>query len=519
MGGAAIGELIVGPPTRVVCGRLTRNTPVKSILLLVLSLTTCGCSDLLSAPSSSAQTRDEVERRIERVINGLLPETARDNQYGPKASLKDRMAHYHTPGVSIAVVNNYRIDWARGFGVREWGKRSPVTETTLFQTASVSKPIFALAVLRLVQEGRLDLDKDVNGYLTSWKVPPSGSWQPIITLRQLLGHSAGLTVHGFPGYLRSEKLPSVPDILNGRPPANTAPVEVNIVPGTQVRYSGGGTTVAQQLVVDVLGKPFPRIMRELVLDPLGMEHSTYEQPLPNGWERSAATAHPYKNVPVNGKWHVYPEMAPAGLWTTPSDLARAGIELQLALKGESNRLLSAETVTRMLTPAIEEKIGIGFFLSGTGRTARFEHGGWNEGFVSEMTMYKETGSGAVIMLNSNEGAPMLKEIERAIAQEYKWIDYFPGEKKSLTLSREILGAFVGTYLSKSGLQFSVVEENGQLLLKPAGQPPIAIYPESSTNFFTRILNCEITFNRTEDGHVKGLTLQQQGGAISAERKP
>jgi CubicO group peptidase (beta-lactamase class C family) len=394
-----------------------------------------------------------------------------------------------------------------------------VTETTLFEAGSISKPIFALAVMRLVQEGKLDLDKDVNEYLTSWKVPSNGSWQPHITLRQLLSHSAGMTVHGFPGYLRSEKLPSVLEILDGRPPANTARIEVNIVPGTQVRYSGGGITVAQQLVVDVLGKPFPRIMRELVLDPSGMKHSTYEQPLPKSWEGSAATAHPYKNHPLDGKWHVYPEMAAAGLWTTPSDLARAGIELQLALKGESNCVLSAETASRMLSPGIEEEIGIGLFLSGTGRTVRFGHSGWDEGFVAEMTMYKDTGSGAVIMINSNEGNPMLYEIERAIAREYDWVGYFPEEKKSVTLSDSTLGRFMGAYSNKSGLEYSVVQENRHLLFKPPGQPPIEIYPQSGTNFFMKILNAEIAFDLTQDGHVKGLNLLQDGKTTSAERKP
>jgi CubicO group peptidase (beta-lactamase class C family) len=492
---------------------------MKGILLLALSMSIFWCCDLATAQSSSAKTPNEVERRIERVINGLLPETALDNQYGPKASLTNRMAYYHTPGVSIAVVNNFKIEWARGFGVKEWGKRSPVTETTLFEAGSVSKPVFAMAVMRLSQDGKIDLDKDVNDYLRTWKVPANGSWQPHITLRQLLSHSAGMTVHGFPGYLRSERLPSVLEILDGSPPANTARIEVNIVPGTQVRYSGGGITVAQQLVVDVLGEPFPKIMRELVLDPSGMKHSTYEQPLPKSWEGSAATAHPYKNHPLDGKWHVYPEMAAAGLWTTPSDLARAGIELQLAFKGDSNCVLSTQTATAMLTPGIEEEIGIGFFLSGTGRNLRFGHSGWDEGFVAEMTMYKETGKGAVIMLNSNEGNPILYEIERAIAREYDWMGYFTEEKKSVSLSGDSLRACVGTYASKSGLQYSVVEEKGHLLFQPAGQPPIEIHPESGTNFFMKILNTEVTFERTKNGRMQGLTLRQDGRTTTAERKP
>jgi CubicO group peptidase (beta-lactamase class C family) len=328
-----------------------------------------------------------------------------------------------------------------------------------------------------------------------------------------------MTVHGFPGYLRSERLPSALEILDGRPPANTARIEVNIIPGTQVRYSGGGIIVAQQLVVDVLGQPFPTIMHELILEPVGMKHSTYEQPLTKAWQGSAATAHPYKNHPLDGKWHVYPEMAAAGLWTTPSDLARAAIQLQLALKGDANCVLSRETATAMLTPGIEEEIGIGFFLSGKDRNVRFGHSGWDEGFVAEMTMYKETGNGAVIMINSNEGNPMLYEIERAIAREYNWVGYFEDEKKSVALSDDTLGRFVGIYTNKAGLEYSVLHENRHLLFKPPGQPPITVYPQSATNFFMKILNAEITFDVTKEGHVKTLKLQQEGRTFSAQRQP
>src|SRR5688500_2634038 len=197
-----------------------------------------------AAPSDDATT----EARVQRVVRGLLPDTAFRNRYGPPASLAERMAHYQTPGVSVACVHDGRIEWARAFGVREHGRSEPVSERTLFQAGSISKPIFALGVMRLVQDGRLDLDEDVNRYLTSWRVPPNGAWQPRVTLRQILSHSAGLTVHGFPGYGVEEKLPSVVQILNGESPANTRPVLVNILPGVQTRYSGGGTTVGQLLV-------------------------------------------------------------------------------------------------------------------------------------------------------------------------------------------------------------------------------------------------------------------------------
>ena len=311
------------------------------------------------------------EQRIERVINHLVPQTAFKDRYGAPASLHEQLARYHTPGVSIAVINNCEIEWARGFGICEAGKPAQVTPTTLFQAGSISKPVFALAVMHLVQQDRLDLDEDINVYLKSWQVPANGGWQPRITLRQVLSHSAGLTVHGFPGYQSSEPVPTVPQILSGEPPANTEKVEVNILPGLQIRYSGGGTTVAQQALVDTLGRPFPEIMRTLVLDPLGMIDSTYEQPLPDDWATRAATAHPSKGIPLRGKHHIYPEMAAAGLWTTATDLAKVGVELLTGLRDKPHSLLAKETIEAMLSPQLpgqregeDDFVGLSFFCSG-----------------------------------------------------------------------------------------------------------------------------------------------------------
>jgi CubicO group peptidase (beta-lactamase class C family) len=491
---------------------------MKRTLILAATLGLLSPNTATFAQSSKTEAPEDIERRIERVINGLLPSTAfrNHNRYGPKATLKERMAHYHTPGVSIAVVNNYKVEWARGFGMREQGKPDPVTEMTLFQAASISKPIFALAVMRLVEDGKLDLDEDVNHYLTSWKVPANGSWQPRITLRQILSHSAGLTVHGFPGYRTTEKLPSIVEILNGRPPSNTPRVEVNLLPGIQARYSGGGTMLAGLVVMDVLGKPFAQFMRELVFDPLGMKHSTFEQPLPASRAKSAATAHPSKGQPLEGKWHVYPELAPDALWTTPSDLARAGVELQRTLKGEGKNFLSSATVAQMLTPVVET-IGIGFMLDGKDKSLRFGHGGANEGFLCQMTMYKEHGMGAVVMINSNEGGPILREIERAIAREYGWPEGLTEDKKAVMVSTETLDALIGEYAGETGFKCTITRENDKLFLKPAAQPPIELFPESDTKFFAKVLNAEITFEKSQ-GEVKELVLQQDNRRTSAQRK-
>jgi CubicO group peptidase (beta-lactamase class C family) len=492
---------------------------MKETLILAVALTVLFLNSPALAQSSKTESPEDIERRIERVVNGLLPSSAfrNQNRYAPKATLKERMAYYHTPGVSIAVVNNYKVEWARGFGVREQGKRDPVTETTLFQAASISKPIFALAVMRLVEDGKLNLDEDVNRYLKSWKVPANGDWQPRITLRQILSHSAGLTVHGFPGYRTTEKIPSIVEILSGEPPSNTPRVEVNLLPGLQARYSGGGTMLAGLAVTDVLGKPFAQFMRELVFDPVGMKNSTFEQPLPANRAKSAATAHPYKGQPLEGKWHVYPELAPDGLWTTPSDLARVGVELQRTLKGEGKSFLSSATVSQMLTPVVEN-VGIGFMINGKENSLRFGHGGWNEGFVSQMTMYKDNGMGAVIMVNSNEGEGILREIERAIAREYGWPEGLTEERKAVKVSTEALDVLIGEYGGETGFKCTITRENDRLFLKPTTQPAIELFAESDTKFFAKVLNAELTFEKGDGGEVKELTLQQENKRTSAQRK-
>lgn len=393
-------------------------------LVCALFLSTSLCGTPVSPPQATGQ--EEIEVRIQRIVNSILP--AGDDRSEP-ANLAERMAHHRTPGVSVAVIKGSEIEWARGFGLCEAGRPDPVTEKTLFQAASVSKPVFAAAVMRLSQEGRLDLDRDVNGYLTSWKLPHDAPGLPVVTLRLILSHTAGLNVSGFPGYAVDQKLPTLTEILDGKPPANTPAVRVQRDLGGEFHYSGGGTTVAQLALTDLLRLPFPEIMRRLILDPLEMHDSTFDQPLAEGWSSRAATGHPFFGRPLEGKWRVHPEMAAAGLWTTPSDLARFGIEIQKAIKGTSNRIVNRRWARQMLSSQARspglQRVGLGFFLTGSGKTSRFGHTGSNVGYISRMTLYRELGLGAVIMINSNQGAALASEIERAIAREYGWPDYFP----------------------------------------------------------------------------------------------
>lgn len=366
-----------------------------------------------AAPSSQAE-------RIRRIESGFEPLPS-DKDGAPLAiDMAKLMQLYHVPGLSVAVIDNYQIVWAKAYGVTEAGAATPVTTKTLFQAASISKPVTATGALVLVERGLLSLDEDVNKKLVTWKVPENEfTKDQKVTLRRLMAHSAGLTVHGFPGYTAGEPLPTLVQILNGEKPANTAPIRVDLIPGTKSRYSGGGVTIEQQLMIDVSGKPFPQLMRETVLDKIGMSDSSYEQPLPPTRAALAASGTYASGNAVPGKRHVYPEMAAAGLWTTPTDLAKFAIEIALSKQGKSNRVLSEAMTREMLTPQIEN-VGLAFFLGDAKNPDQFGHDGANEGFQCILTMFAGSGQGAAIMANSDNGVSVGQELLAAIAKEYGW---------------------------------------------------------------------------------------------------
>jgi CubicO group peptidase (beta-lactamase class C family) len=309
-----------------------------------------------------------------------------------------------------------------------------VTPRTLFQAGSVSKPVAAVGALSLVEQGKLALDEDVNLKLRTWIVPENEfTEEQKVTVRRLLSHSAGTTVHFFPGYAVGESVPTLVQVLNGEEPANTEPVRVQFVPGTKWSYSGGGTLIAQQLMIDVTGKPFPQAMHELVFDKIGMQDSTYEQPLPPDRQTMAASGTHWNGTTVPGKWHVYPEMAAAGLWTTPSDLARLAIEMALSNKGTSNRILSQAMTREMLSTQINsltefcfgdeqhaDRMGLGFFLGDESRADLFGHIGDDAGFEAILTLHGDSGQGAAIMANSELGILLGDCLIESIAQEYGW---------------------------------------------------------------------------------------------------
>ncbi len=435
-------------------------------LLIVASASLCAaCAQPAKTPEASGP-----QAAVARVTAGLRPSFVVQGRPRVTYPLAERMAHYHVPGVSIAVVDSGRLVWARGFGVKEVGTADSVTAATLFQAASISKPVAATAMLRLVEEGKLDLDTPVNKYLKSWKVPDNRfTAKEPVTLRRIVSHNAGFTVHGFPGYEEGAAIPTVPQILDGAKPANTPAVRVDTFPGANWRYSGGGVTVEQLVLTDVTGEAFPELMKRLVLDPVGMTSSTYEQPLPESRRGEAAAAYRTNGTMIPGRWHTYPEMAAAGLWTTPTDLLKWAQAITAARNGTATGLLSQAMATQMLTVQ-KEPSGLGPMLGGTGRGFRFGHTGGNEGFRCEVIYFPETGQGAAVMTNSDGGASLDTEILLAIGAEYGWADYRSREIQALPLDSAALAPFVGEYVStQPDVTLTVTREGDRLYGLVAGQ--------------------------------------------------
>lgn len=501
------------------------------VLSLVLAILFSGVATLTPVGQTAREFREtpgatDVAQRIERVENGLLPPAVVKGDAPVRMKLADRMRFYKTPGVSIALINDGKIEWARGYGVLEAGGNQPVTPATLFQAASISKSLTAMVALRLVEQGKLDLDSDVNKRLVSWKVPDNEfTIDQKVTVRRLLAHTAGVTVPGFPGYPVEQSVPDLRQILEGEKPANSAPIRIDMTPGAKFRYTGGGYVILQQLMMDVTRQRFPELMQKMLLRPLGMNNSSFDQPLAPDPASRAAAGHLPNGTEIKGKWFVYPELAPAGLWTTPTDLAQLLIEIQKARLGKSRKILSAKSINLMLTPEIEN-VGLGWFVDGKESSSRFSFSGANVGYKCRMVGYLNSGRGVVVMTNSENGAELTNEILRSVAAEYGWLDFHPRERVIVKVDPAIYDSYVGEYEIAPGFILFVTREGDKLFSRamPVPTPPSAgnqpkseMFPESETKFFVKDADAQFTFVKNEKGEVTQVNIQRTTRLFEARK--
>lgn len=475
------------------------------------SLLFAALAALSAAPAGAAPeaTPPPFENALRRTI---AIEGAEDQRF----TLAERMAHYRVPGLSVAVIENCRIVDARGFGETIWSS-TPVTPDTQFQAGSISKSVTALGALRLVERGTLSLDADVRPQVKSWQY--DGAKGPV-TLRQLLSHTAGTNLEGMKGYLPGAPLPTIDQILAGEAPANTPAIVVKSAPGTHWSYSGGGYIVTQALMIEATGQRFAPLMKDLVLQPLGMTASSFDQPPIQTDSLLPAQGTSADASPLPGKWRVYPEMAAAGLWTTPSDLGRFAIGLARSVRGEPGAIVGKEAAAQLMTRG-PGNWGLGVDLGPTDGPRQISHTGKNIGFTSMFVIYPDSCQGAVVMTNGYDGGWLINEVIRAIGDVYHW----PARKQAtakaaLPLTGQIAVRFVGAYRLKDfpTERFSITRgAKGELTWAREGHVGRPLLPEAEGRLFSPDSVMTIEALTPTETRASAVKLSFGGGSNLAER--
>ncbi len=490
---------------------------MKHVLLLLLLL-------LLLPIALFAQTPRTAAERKRLVENGLLTHVPVKG-FAPW-TLADRMRHHRVPGVSIAVIRNYKIDWMQGYGLADTTTRRPVTNETMFSCGSVSKLVAAMAAMTLVDKGKMALDTPINTYLTSWTLGENDfTRQTPVTLAMLLSHRGGTSQSSYFGFTPNKKpLPTVLEILSGAPVAESRRVVVNSEPGKQFSYSGGGTLVAQQAVMDVAGQDYTTFTDNVLFRKLGLTRTTFAQPLPKQFEPYAAWAYS-ENGWFKGMPYVYPQQAVAGLYSNAEGIARLLIDLQNSLRGTGG-ILSQQAARQMVTPRAsisngyyKEEIGLGPFLFQRADNTRkegvyFEHMGLNAGFVSYAISSVVGGNGVVILMNANNGAGELgKEIRRAVAKVYGWTNFLPDEITPRNVPANELDQYVGRYQRGPDEVVSIERERTYLVERINGGDPIYCFPVGRDTIAFTDFPAKAFFHRTATGRVDSLRTEFQQRAM------
>ena len=441
-------------------------TSIKLFSSLTLSFclaSLLGCTEPETLPASPSAAAESKEANL--LKTGLTGRIRIEGQEVDYQSLKQRQAHYDVPGVSVAFMRNGQIAWTMQSGVKDLTSELAIDENTVFQAGSISKPAFAAVLMKYRQDNPLDLDADVNSLLTSWQLPEH-EWtgQDVVSLRRLLSHTAGTTVHGFPGYAAGKPVPTLQQVLEGAFPANTDAVVVDIQPGTQMRYSGGGTTIAQLTLQDVANEPLLTMSQRLLFKPLGMTRSGFNQPISKNLSNNMATPYDGDGAPIKGGAHTYATLAAAGMWSTPSDMLKLASGVRSAYLGQKADWISQATAQEMLTnntPSIEPpNVGIGFFINmdDNGKILGFGHGGADVGFMSQLYLELDTGNGYAIMTNGNNGRQLITELEIRLKETLN-VGYSEAEiRKLVPISQKELSKYIGTYVVTNPVNVDVVLE-------------------------------------------------------------
>lgn len=407
-----------------------------------------------------------VEQRIQAVENNLLPSIRLKGRPLRDMTIAARMKKHAVTGVSVAVINGYAIEWAKGYGAADTATRFPA--------GAAGEPVMAAVAMVMVQNKKLELDKDVNRSLRKWKIPRSDYTKAkAVTLGALLSHMSGVS--------RLASGATLDQVLAG--------VRVEQIPTLEYRPWGADYAVVEQLLADVAKKPFADVARETLLGPLGLSHSSFRPPL-----------------------------AAYGLWTTPFDLARFAVEIQLAVSGKQGKVLKTPTALSMITPAAYSPAGYGLIPGGRDSSLRFDHRGRTDGAETELVAFAYRGQGAVVMTAGGGagGGRLIVEILNAIGQTYGWPNYVPADKVVAKVDPRVYDRFVGNYVS--GEQAGVISKRGTRLFFGAGKDATELFPESVSDFFTAEGDAIYSFVFDENAKVSAMTVKRRDGDVRWDRR-
>lgn len=461
--------------------------------------------------------------KINSVETGLTEykELVFEDSLVPRFSIAERMRKYKVPSVSVAVINNGKIEWVKSYGFSDVEHQRKASPETMYQVASISKSVNALAIMRLVQEGKLSLDQDIRSYLKTWAFPDNNlSTGKPVTLRQLLSHTAGLSVHGFIGIPLGDSIPSINQILNGQRPANNEPVVPIFSPGERFEYSGGGSTVIRKILDDQFSQNYDSLLHLLVLDPLQMRSSSFSQPLLPSFSNFALGYDQQMQV-LKSRYYLYPEQAAGGLWSTASDIARFVIAIQKMLNAKSAVPVSTPYAKEMLKPVMNS-YALGFGILEKGGEQYFWHEGESFGFNAIYYGSFTTGKGVVILTNAypENGQPFIRELVNSVATTYGWKDFYnPVRKKLWPVADADLNKYTGEYVSEDGRMKITIAKTPEGLVLTARRPE-KMYAVGKDRFFLASSpsdNC-IFSSAKNDGNYDTFEVEQNGKIIIKARK-
>jgi CubicO group peptidase (beta-lactamase class C family) len=464
----------------------------------------------------SCQTPESITRsRIKSLEKGLYRAVYFKGQRPEKLRLLDRMAFYKVPGLTLAVMDRFQIEWVKTYGYKDIVQYRKLTPETAFQAGDLSQPVSATVAVQLVEEKRLDLNEQLGVYFVETafagrKFKPSVSI--LMDLASLLNHTSGFYPWNSSGYSRTSAIPDLAQVLRGEEPAQNYNSFRGFDPEAGTRFSDFNYVLLEKYLEDRTGRKLAELAKEKIFERLALNNTFFGLPV----SEDIASGHMREGPEVDGIWYKYPEQAARGLWSTPSDYLRFVVELVECARGKKDGLVSPELARQMLSPQAPGS-GYGFRLEGEHEKFKIYMKGKTRGYRSALLIYPYLSQGVVVMTNSENGGVLIDEVLRGLSAIYDWPDFKPEEKTLFRLDSSIYKQYCGCYQVNDSYFLDVSYENYYLIVHPTGQSPTKFYVETQSIFFSVDPFIRIKFNFDENNQVTGLVLWQEDYEVRAKK--